>query len=234
MTKTKRPSFGDILLLLSDDDKNKLNKNDPDYYIEYFWYGFKISMNNFYNQNNINCNHIQEWSNNLNNLKESKEYNQIEFYIRDYMAKYSMDIIKYSPLTSIYHDEILITNIKRWEKVSEQFNFEKSSEYNKLLLLFMIFLELKKDNLSHKFLENQILLLENIIKNNNFDNFIIYSLNNEKTKILELLKLIPEYDLLFNIKKLFPLLNINSRTKNIKMLKICIMHKKYYLSLNNE
>ena len=51
----------------------------------------------------------------------------------------------------------------------------------------------------------------------------MYGIENEKTKILELIKKIPEYNLNENIKRLYPTLEI---TKNMGVAKICNMYKK--------
>lgn len=209
-----------------------LNPNDPDYFIEEFWYGFKNSMVNFYQFIKKNYDHIFVWSDNLNKLKSLKNYNQIESTVRDYITLYSFDLIKYS--NTNYHDEILITNIKRWNKISTKFvcifNFynkktsTKSPTDSKILLLFKIYLEIKKDmafDLLYK-LEP----VEQIIKNDSYDEFIVWSLTNEKSKILELLSLIPEYNLEQNIKRLYPDFNFVTGTKSIKM---CQLFRKKYL-----
>jgi hypothetical protein len=55
-------------------EQMKLNKDDPDYQIEDFWYGFKNSMNNFYQSKEIQNKNIQLWSNKLNEYKKDKKY----------------------------------------------------------------------------------------------------------------------------------------------------------------
>lgn len=219
------------LTTLITDQKYYLNLNplDPDYYIEHFWYGFKDSMINFYILIEKDYTHIILWSTNLNELKNNKKYNNIESSIREYIALYSLDIIKYSYDTSLYNEEILITNIKRWNKISNQFNFNKTTEYNKILCLFKIYLELKRDLDGQNFLLT-LHPIEDILKFNTIDNIIKYSFDNQKNKILDLLKEIPEFNLLINIKKLFPQLYTDSKTKDIKMVKLCLKYKKIYQS----
>jgi len=210
--------LGDSLVT---DNKSKIFlENDPDFYIEQFWYGFKQSMVNFYNYVTMNYTHITEWSNKLNNYKKQKDYNNIETSIREFMAQYSYDLIKYSNET--YHDEIFLKNIKRWNNISFNFNFNKNIKYVKLVILFMIYLEIKTNNY-YELLENTN--IETILDTNDYDIFIIYGLENEKTKILELIKKIPEYNLNENIKKLYPNLNI---TNNICVTKICNIFRKLY------
>jgi hypothetical protein len=196
-----------------------LDPNDPDYFIEEYWYGFKQSMINFYNHIKYTTEHIDNWSRELNRLKKEKKYLEIELMIREYMSQYSFDLIQKS--YSLYHDRILITNIKRWNRISSRFNFTDDtgeSKYSKILLIFMIYLELKKINYINNFFDD----IHNMIKYNRYDDLIIYAMENNKHKILELLKSIPTYDFLQDIKRLYPTLIIK---KDIKMIKLCIDFK---------
>ena len=93
-----------------------LNKSDPDYSIEEFWYGFKNSMYNFYTVTHIPPRNIARWSENLNMLKVAKNYDQIENNIRNYMSLYALDVMKYEK-NSGHHGNILNTNIKRWNNI---------------------------------------------------------------------------------------------------------------------
>jgi hypothetical protein len=188
--------------------------NDPDYNIELFWYGFKQSMINFYNKQEY-YEHINMWSDILNILKKDKKYDIIELKIREYMSLYAFDLIKNNKV-SYYHDDILISNIKRWNKISTNYNFNNNIVYSKILIIFMMYLEIKKMN-SYDFLES-LEPIENILENNNFDKFIIFALKNNKVKLLELLKTIPNYNLIENIKKLYPNININYNLKISKLV----------------
>jgi hypothetical protein len=182
----------------------------PDYHIENFWLGFKQSMINFYTTVNMNYNHIKEWSTNLNHLQSKKQYHDIELSIRDHITYYSYDLIKYSDST--HHDDILITNIKRWNRISEMFNFDNSVKYSKILIIFMIILEFKKIN--------EYTLWEEMIEENSYDMLIIWAFKNNKVKILELIKNIPEYNLIENIRRLYPTIEINDNMKMNKILKL--------------
>jgi hypothetical protein len=212
----------------------ELNKNDPDYHIENFWYGFKQSMINFYTKHNLNYINIYEWSNKLNKLKIDKKYNDIENSIREYISIYAKCILKHSYDLSYYDDDILISNIKRWNKISCNYNFDKSNIHNKLLIVFLVILEIKKskkninDNIEFiDYMNNEYDDIDDIINNNNYDDFIIYGFDKNKSKILELLKIIPEYDLFNRIKILFSKIPLNNY-KNIKMEKICKLYMKLY------
>lgn len=213
----------------------ELNESDPDYHIEYFWYGFKQSMINYYNQNNLNYIHIYEWSNKLNKLKIEKKYNDIEYLIREYISVYSKDIISNSFDMIYYDDDILITNIKRWNKISTHYNFKKSAVHNNILLLFLIILEIKKckihinDNI--KFIKeiNKKYTIDEIINLNNYDDFILYALYHSKSKILDFLKCIHNYKVYNRILILFPKMKLyKSVTNYTKMNKICKIYKKIY------
>jgi len=196
----------------------QLNKRDPDYEIELFWYGFKQSMINFYKSIYKPYRMIEDWSSILNKFKLEKNYSEIESKIRDYITIYSFQLLKHS--SSTYYDELLVTNIKRWNRISEKFNFNKSSKHSTILILFMIFLEIKNSN-RYDVLQS-LPSIELIIENNNFDQIIYYSIENDKPSILELLKKIENYDVVERINTHYPMLKC---TKNIRFVKICNMYK---------
>jgi hypothetical protein len=193
-----------------------MNPNDPDYMIELYWFGFKQSMINFYDTISKKCEHIIEWSNTLNKYKSNKDYMNIEDCIREYMSSYSFDLIKYSKCE--YHDNILIKNIKRWNEISILFNFNKSVKHTKIIVLFMIYLQIK--TFEHYDFLNNIRTIEEILESNNYDEFIIYSFNNKKPKILESLKKIPEYNIYENIRRLYPTIDIKDNLSPIKIIQI--------------
>ena len=80
----------------------------------------------------------------------------------------------------------------------------------------MIYLEIKKMN-NYDFLES-LDSIEKILENNNFDVFIIFAIKNNKVKLLELLKKMPDYDLIESIKKLYPNINVNINLKISKLV----------------
>lgn len=192
-----------------------MNPTDPDYMIELYWYGFKQSMINFYITIPRKYEHITLWSNTLNHYKSQKDYNNIELCIRDFMSFYSFDLIKYSK-KDIFHNNIFIKNIKRWNDISESMNFNTSIKHSKIVILFMIYLHLKVLE-AFDFL-NELQPIEELLENNNYDAFIIYSINNNRSSILELVKKIPEYNIYDNIKRLYPNVNINNNLSPIKII----------------
>ena len=193
----------------------ELNVNDPDFHIEEFWYGFKQSMINFYISIGQPHDMIITLSSQLNELKRQKKYDEIELNIRECIASYSFNLAKYTK--TIYYDEILLTNIKRWNKISNQFNFNQSKEHNKIFLIFLIYFELKKDANAQDFL-SKLKPIEELIKTDDFNEIIIFAVQNEKTKILELLKDLPNYDIFLELNKIYPV--ISPKAKRTKMLKI--------------
>ena len=198
----------------------QLNKNDPDYEIELFWYGFKQSMINFYKSVDKPCRFVEDWSSILNKFKLEKNYTEIESKIRDYITMYSFHLIKYSKSSSYHNDSILITNIKRWNRISETFNLVQSSQHSTILTLFMIYLEFKKLD-RYDFLLT-LPSIDILIEKNNFDEFLKYSLENDKPKILELLKEIKTYNVVEKINVIYPELKC---TQNIRFVKICNEYK---------
>jgi len=130
------------------------------------------------------------------------------------MSIYSFDLIKYSK--SEYHDNIFITNIKRWNDISDSFNFNNSVKHSKIVILFMIYLQIKVLN-DYDFL-NKLVPIEEILETKNYDDFILYAITNNKPSILELVKKIPEYNIYENIKKLYPTIQIKDNLSPIKII----------------
>ena len=203
----------------------ELNKNDPDYQIELFWYGFKTSMLNFFCAYKLSYNQINEWSETLNNFKKNKNYDEIECCIRDYMSQYAIQLARQK--TSNYHDQIFISNIKRWDKISNKYKFTTSEKYNKIIMIFYICNDIKNDIKNDKE-TNSFHIIKNIDyinSTNDFTSIIQYATSHNKSKILERLRSIPGYDIIDDIKQLYPGLIIQD--KNIKMNKICVLIKKH-------
>jgi hypothetical protein len=204
-----------------------VNINDPDYDIEIFWYSFKESMYNFYNSlttdiNSIVENNISEWSKELNFLKKEKNYNEIQMKIKKYMSMYALDLITYSDL--LYHDSIFVANIRRWNKITNSLiilnptslsnnNIEEIED--KKIKFFFIFFTLKQHNVSTKDIDN-LKNYDKLFIDNDYDDFIIYSLENNKPKILELLKDINSKKLKEDIKRLLPNFKFNIDSKMVK------------------
>lgn len=218
-----------------------LNKSDPDFVIEEFWYGFKNSMKNFYITSHIPSRNIARWSENLNMLKVAKNYEQIEINIRNYMSLYALDVMKYE-LNSTYNGNILNTNIKRWNTISLNSKFTISEKHNNILLLFDIFNSIKNkiSSISEQLKTEKILSnpeeskkilskliqifkffedIEVLIYFDNFDHIIKLSIEAKQIKILNTIrKIIGESNFITKIKEMYPNIFLN---KNLSCEKIC-------------
>jgi hypothetical protein len=200
------------------------NLDCPDFHIEQFWLGFKQSILN-YSKNYKDI--VKEWSDNLNKLQIEKKYSEIEDNIRNYITYYASILIKTSLGT--YHEQLLLTNIKRWNTISETYNFIISNKYNKVLIMFMIYLDIKEKALKDSGY-NRIFAetIENIINMDDYNDFsfiINYSLENNKSKLLDLLNKIPNYNIYDTIRILYPKLIFRD---NIKYNKLFQLYRQTY------
>ena len=196
-----------------------LNPNDPDYKIEEFWYGFKTLINNFYTSIKYNLTSntdINLWSDNLNKLKKEKKYELIEYNIINYISLFAIDIMKYEKQN--YYDRLLLTFNKRWNKISQLIDNNLILN-KKVILIFDIYLFIKDKN-NNDTVINKFIDIELMLYLNDYDDIILYAVQNHYSKILDNLKNIPEYDLISNIKKLFPNSQFNENINMIKLVKI--------------
>lgn len=98
-----------------------------DYDIEQFWLGFKVNIEKFYEDKNINR-PIKQWSDNLNALQKHNKYEEIEHSITRYISLYALDLMR---ANDSYNINILTTNIKRWDRISNKYKiFDKNKDYN--------------------------------------------------------------------------------------------------------
>ncbi len=157
---------------------------NPDHYIEEFWLSFKRSMNNFYEEFKCLSRPINFWSDNLNKLQKNNEYHLIEINIRDYMSLYAIDLLRYN---TIYHIGILITNIKRWNKISERrFDMCDVKYINNVFLLLDIYNILTdKCSIENKDINILFSVVEIYIIHEDFKNFIDYAIKNNKPSVID-------------------------------------------------
>ena len=97
-----------------------LESHNPDKHIEYFWYYFKISIYNFYNDTKIGhylLREIKYKSKQLNSFQQNKEYQDIEIHINNFIYKCLFVMVKNR--VTFQHYSILLTNIKRWNKICD-------------------------------------------------------------------------------------------------------------------
>jgi hypothetical protein len=192
-------------------------KNNPDYHIEQFWLQFKSSMNNFYHEykNQIKKRNLDYWSSVLNNLQKNKSYCEIERLIRDYIICYGIDVMR---CASGYHIRLLGTNIKRWDKLSSNYNFlensnneDKSNENN----------EDKNDFCSKNCMYKNI-------NRRLFQSCIDICISLQKSDI-DLTDLINDADLIVIQSNITPLIEIANRTEKISIFDILIKNVKQLL-----
>jgi hypothetical protein len=158
----------------------------PDKDIEKFWFGLKNSIYNFYKSVNIPVlRPVESWSNNLNLLQSINEYNEIQKCIRQYISLFAIDIIRFSG-SNKRHFKILLTNIKRWNKLSHLYSINNSSNdeyYNIMYLIIDLYKSIidVDDNSNIKAIFQQIELL---LINKDFSAIIKYSIQHNKPGIL--------------------------------------------------
>ena len=180
-----------------------------DYDIEQYWYGFKKSMNNFYDSCNGLNRPIEKWSYFLNTCQKNKDYNKIEEYIIYYISLYANDLMR---MKDDYAINILHTNIKRWDKISNKYKIYSSKDNKFINLSFLLlefyvsFLKYSKDD-SFKILFDEI---EMYLVYNDFRNIIKYAYVNRFHSVID--KLL-EYDrtLLSQVKEILELKDANVR-----------------------
>lgn len=139
---SEKESNSKEMIDLSNKYKYLLDTNNPDKHIEYFWYGFKASISNFFAQHNLPDKlPLKEWSKRLNSLQKDKFYMEIEEAIYSYLERFGWYVIMYG---SAYNAQIYSTNIKRWNKISNHYNWSNDSEPNIFYVYFNIFYSLIK------------------------------------------------------------------------------------------
>lgn len=152
----------------------------PDHDIEQFWLSFKQSMVNFYALKVIPSRDINSWSTTLNQLQSAERYSRIEKQIYNYITLYGLDLLR-SGLR--YHISILITNIRRWDKLSAQHKILQSNhEDNIVTILLEIAASFIKSGTEFDGLFNDI---ELYLIHDDYTKLIGYALKYRKPAILD-------------------------------------------------
>ena len=163
---------------------SNMDKSQPDYHIELFWYGFKTSMFNFYQKFKINR-PVELWSKTLNNLQKEKKYKIIEKKIKNFIGLYAIDLMRFG---SSYHTQILDTNIKRWNNISHfHLDIENSIKYHNIIfLLFDIYKNLiTKKSLDEKKIRNIFSEVELFLIYEDFTSLIIFSVDQNIYSVID-------------------------------------------------
>ena len=195
------------------------NNMNIDYEVEQFYLIFKDSMNNFYKLQSFSR-PLLLWSNILNDYQKKKQYDKILKKIKEIISLYSLDLMK---VTSGYHIDILMTNIKRWNKVAPRYKIEfyndSNNNTNIIFLLLDIFASLVQRVDDEEFI-NLFKQVELYLIYNDFTNLIEYSIKYSKLSILDKLQ---KYDVnvLETIKEMYNLdINCNTVISSRKLIKI--------------
>jgi len=208
----------------------KLNKEDPDYQIEEFWYGLKKSMVNFYKRYNVKVRNVQVWSDRLNEYKKDKKYSLIEESIKEYITSYAIDVMENEEFNECFHSSILSSNIKRWSKISNKFHFGDCTKYKNVIIIFDAFCCIKRkcDEKLYPILE----LFEDVRAMIVTDFIELFSLSLElrQNKMLDcLIKIMGD-------EKAFKLINdfcpglTSARDKNTSGMKLCKKYEQHIIA----
>ena len=165
-----------------DNPGNPDKSGNPDKKIEEFWLLYKQSMINFYTNQKCISRPIKEWSEKLNYYQFKKNYTKIEKNILNYISLYAIDLMRDN---NGYHMNILITNIKRWKRLSKSYNtiIKENSYYNIIFLLIDIY----KSIMNEKLNDNLVIIfsqVELIILYNDFSELVKFAVENSKPSIL--------------------------------------------------
>jgi hypothetical protein len=152
----------------------------PDHDIEQFWLSFKQSMTNFYALKIIPARDIPSWSEKLNLLQSEQRYSRIEKQIYNYITLYGLDVLRSG---SRYYLGILISNIRRWDKIAARHKILQSNhEDNIITILLEIAASFIKSGAEFDGLFNDP---ELYIINDDYTRLIDYALKHGKAAILD-------------------------------------------------
>ena len=161
--------------------------NNPDAEIEEFWLSFKKSMNNFYENNKNLQRPIYYWSNVLNGYQKKQNYEKIEEHIKKYISLYAIDLLR---TNNSYYINILISNIARWNKLSNKYAFsvKEKSYCNFIFVLLDIYKSLVRHSLNNREQEeiNEIFgQFDLMLLYEDYNPLIEFALNYNKSNILD-------------------------------------------------
>lgn len=109
-----------------------LQTSNPDKNVEFFWYTFKDSIQDFLNEQEKK--EVNDLSKKLNTLQAEKKYEEIERYIKLHLEDIGYKIMAKD---NAYKASHLMTNLKRWSKISR---YDVCEENNRLYTLLRIYL----------------------------------------------------------------------------------------------
>ena len=158
----------------------------PDHDIEQFWLAFKKSMLNFYGQTGVRAmpaRPVSDWSERLNRLQRTEKYETIEQNIYNFMTLYGIDLLR---IGDRYHLAILITNIKRWNKIAAKYPFHDrdggESRCNFIFILLEIVNNFIKCGLEF---ENLFSDIELYLIHEDYTNLLEFAIRHNKPVIID-------------------------------------------------
>ena len=171
----------------------------PDHDIEQFWIMYKRSMYNFYSKCSEIKRPIELWCSNLNGLQLIRQYDEIEENIYNYISLYAIDLMR---MNDRYHTNILVSNIKRWNKLSKEYKIsERHNKYHNIVFVLLDIFQSVPSDIDTRDIFSQIELL---LLYKDFRELIRVSIENKKVGILEkLLKY--DKDIYKQVEKLYNL-----------------------------
>jgi hypothetical protein len=192
---------------------------------EDFWFSLKANFLGFY-KSELDKNKINLWSDNLNNLKNSKKYMEIQNNILYYILEVAEDIFR---TENSYYGNIFESNIKRWEKIIRRINFldkntfsEYLMELDKLKLQIRVYLKLLK--------ENRYNLFKELYFENNLENILEFTIETEQIIIYELLEYYYNLeDFLFKNYKVDMIQDNYKNLKTLKKIRLIKLNIKHYI-----
>lgn len=157
----------------------------PDHDIEQFWLSFKQSMINFYGRTGdrvMPARPINDWSARLNRLQQTASYETIEQNIYNFMTLYGIDLLR---VGNRYHLAILITNIKRWNKIASKYPFHDGDRESGCNLIFIL-LDIVNNFIKCKMeFENLFSDIELYLIHEDYTNLIEFAIKHNKPVIID-------------------------------------------------
>ena len=170
--------------------------SQPDKDIENFWISFKCAISNFYRVYDINKS-VKNFSDNLNKLQKDKKYIEIELKIHNFICEFLLDVtnkiksIKTNRCTYLYHLRIILTNIKRWEKLRKSNIFFKDTiQMENIYFLISECLKQSIKVIEKKKYDDTVIFffddIDNIIRLKEFSTILDYAIDVESSNIYNL------------------------------------------------
>jgi hypothetical protein len=200
---------------------------DKDNILETFWLSFKNSMINFYSIYKQLSRPLALWTKTLNDLQFDKNYVEIANNIQNYITLYSMDVMR---INNVYHSRILLTNVKRFNKICDDEDWIKSTQNNNVyvinILLDIYENMIKKHKIDEEILKTFYQQIEIYIFYKKYNEIIIYCIEENMPSVLDKLRNIID---ITNFINAHYETNFKTETKSIKMIKAIKKIKKIEL-----